>query len=72
MMTDDGLTLRRTWPYPLAVGVRGIVLEVDASTGDVPRMGPLGVALPTPPPVVPTSEPASEPAASDPQPEEGS
>jgi phosphate-selective porin OprO/OprP len=46
MVTDDALTLRRTWPYPLAVAVRGITLDVDVSTGEVLRTGPLGVELP--------------------------
>ena len=46
MATDDAITLRRNWPYPLAVAVRGITLEVDVSTGSVPRMSPLGIELP--------------------------
>jgi len=45
MVTDDALTLRRSWPRPLVVAVRGITLEVDASTGEVLRTGPLGIEL---------------------------
>jgi hypothetical protein len=68
MATDDSITLRRTWPYPLAVAIRGITLEVDTSTGAVLRMGPLGIELPTQPPPEPKPDPnsVSEPSATDP------
>ena len=46
MATDDAFTLRRRWPYPLAMAIRGVTLEVEAATGQVRRMGPLGTALP--------------------------
>jgi hypothetical protein len=64
MATDQAVTLRRSWPYPLAMAVRGITLEVDTSTGSVLRMGPLGIALP--------EAPARPKAPSEPQPAEGS
>ena len=62
MATDEALTLRRRWPYPLAVAVRGITLEVEVATGNVLRMGPLGVELPDlPPPPPPSEKPEPEP-----------
>lgn len=70
MVTNDGITLRRTWPYPLAAAVRGILLEVDASTGNVSRMGPLGVELPNLPPPEPDPQPAASDPAPDPVPDE--
>ena len=56
MATDNAITLRRNWPHPLAVAVRGITLEVDVSTGSVLRMSALGIELPK----LPTSEPEVE------------
>ncbi|MEM6674159.1 MAG: hypothetical protein AAF726_15040 [Planctomycetota bacterium] len=49
MATDEALTMRRTWPHPLAAAVRGITLEVESATGVVRRMGPIGVPLIDPP-----------------------
>ena len=45
-VTDDVLTVRRSWSQPLAVAVRGVTLEVGVPTGEVVRMGPLGLELP--------------------------
>ncbi len=44
-VTDESMSLRRTWDPGLAIGVRGITLEVDAETGEVLRAGPMGLAL---------------------------
>jgi len=41
--SDSGATLRRIWQYPIAIAVRGVTLEVQSSTGEVVRMGTLGV-----------------------------
>jgi len=60
MVTEGAITLRRSWPYPLAVGVRGLTLEVDVSNGDVVRMGPLGIDLPELPPPSPPSPPSPQ------------
>ena len=46
-VTDESVALRRLWPRGLAVGVRGLILEVDASTGRVLRSGPMGQPLPS-------------------------
>ena len=54
--------------FALAVAVRGILFEVDVSTGNVPRMGPLGVELPS----LPSPDPAPEPAESESSPDDGS
>jgi phosphate-selective porin OprO/OprP len=45
-MADEVLGLRRSWPRPLAVAVRGLTLEVDAATGEIVRSAPIGVELP--------------------------
>ncbi len=45
-VTDESVALRRLWPRGLAVGVRGLILEVEASTGRVLRSGPLGQPMP--------------------------
>ena len=53
-VTDKSITLRRVWPRPLAIGVRGLTLEVDPRTGAIVRLGPMGAPLPKasrPPPV---------------------
>ncbi len=44
-VTDESMSIRRTWDPGLAIGVRGITLEVDAETGEVLRAGPMGLAL---------------------------
>ncbi len=44
-VTDESMSLRRTWDPGLAIGVRGITLEVDAETGEVLRAGPMGMEL---------------------------
>jgi len=74
MATEQAITLRRTWPYPLAVAIRGITVEIDATTGDVLRMGPLGIELPKlppPPKPAPEPEPEANPEAGEPQPGQG-
>ncbi len=59
--TDHALTLRRRWPYPLAMAARGFTVEVVAATGEVLRMAPLGIDLPElPPPPAPEPPPAAE------------
>jgi len=45
-VTDESVALRRLWPRGLAIGVRGLILEVDAGTGRVLRSGPMGQPLP--------------------------
>ena len=44
-VTDESMSIRRTWDPGIAIGVRGITLEVDAVTGEVLRAGPMGLAL---------------------------
>jgi hypothetical protein len=34
-VTDESMALRRVWPRPLAIGVRGLFLEVDVKTGNI-------------------------------------
>ena len=41
-MTEDSVSLRRTWPRAMAVGARGLQLEVDKETGVVLSARPLG------------------------------
>jgi hypothetical protein len=45
-VTDESVALRRIWPRGLAIGVRGLILEIDANTGRVLRSGPMGQPLP--------------------------
>ena len=45
-VADDAITVRRRWPTPLALAVRGLTVEVDAESGTVLRSGPLGEPLP--------------------------
>jgi len=45
-ITDDSVTIRRVWQRGLAVGVRGLTLEVDKITGEVLRSGNMGSLLP--------------------------
>ena len=40
-VTDESVALRRIWPRGLAIGVRGLYLEVDATTGDILESGTL-------------------------------
>ncbi|MHC4989737.1 MAG: hypothetical protein ACYTGC_02055 [Planctomycetota bacterium] len=40
-VTDESVALRRVWPRGLAIGVRGLSLEVDATTGDILKSGTL-------------------------------
>ncbi len=42
-VTDNSVSVRRIWPRGLAIGVRGLSMEVDAATGDILRSGPLGL-----------------------------
>jgi hypothetical protein len=42
---DDSVTVRKVWRRPLAIGVRGITMEIDRNTGDILRMGPMGQPL---------------------------
>jgi hypothetical protein len=61
MATDEAVTLRRSWPYPMAVAIRGLTLEVDVATGSIVRMAPLGIELPELPEPDPEPEPEPEP-----------
>ncbi len=45
-ITDDSVTVRRVWQRGLAVGGRGLTLEVDKVSGDVLRSGNMGTLLP--------------------------
>ena len=45
-VTDDSVSIRRIWKRGIAVGVRGLTLEVDTRTGKVVRIGAMGVPLP--------------------------
>jgi hypothetical protein len=45
-ITDDSVTIRRVWQRGLAVGVRGLTLEVDKFTGDILRSGNMGTLRP--------------------------
>ena len=40
-VTDEAITLRKVWPRGLAVGIRGLALQVDTTTGDVLSAEPL-------------------------------
>ena len=44
-VTDESVSIRRIWKRGIAVGVRGLTLEVDWRTGKVVRIGPMGVPL---------------------------
>jgi hypothetical protein len=39
-VTDESVALRRVWSRGLAIGVRGLFLEVDTTTGNVMSAGP--------------------------------
>jgi len=45
-VTDDSITVRRVWHRGLAVGARGLSLEVDKVTGTVLRSGNMGTLIP--------------------------
>jgi hypothetical protein len=45
-VTDDSVTLRRIWKRGLAVGSRGLTLEVDKLTGEILRSGNMGTLMP--------------------------
>jgi hypothetical protein len=45
-VADESSSIRRLWPRGLAVGVRGLSLLVDASTGEILSCGPMGQRLP--------------------------
>jgi len=45
-VTDDSVTVRRIWTRGLAVGARGLTLEVDKFTGDIVRSSHMGTLLP--------------------------
>ena len=45
-ITDDSVTVRRIWQRGLAIGARGLTLEVDKSTGEVLRSGNMGTLIP--------------------------
>ena len=49
-VTDDSVTLRRVWQRGLAIGARGLTLEVDKATGQILRSNNMGTLLPPPPP----------------------
>jgi hypothetical protein len=40
-VTDEAVSIRKIWPRGLAVGVRGLSLEVDAPSGNVLSSRPL-------------------------------
>jgi hypothetical protein len=40
-VTDESVALRRVWPRGMAIGVRGLFLEIDSTTGDVLKSGTL-------------------------------
>ena len=45
-VTDDSVTVRRVWKRGLAVGARGLTLEIDKNTGAILRSGNMGTLLP--------------------------
>jgi hypothetical protein len=45
-ITDDSVTVRRIWQRGLAIGARGLTLEVDKTTGEVLRSGNMGTLIP--------------------------
>ena len=45
-ITDDSITVRRVWQRGLAVGARGLTLEVDKVTGAVLRAANMGSMVP--------------------------
>jgi hypothetical protein len=45
-VTDDSVTVRRIWKRGLAVGARGLTLEVNKDTGEILRSGHMGTLLP--------------------------
>jgi hypothetical protein len=45
-VTDDSVTVRRVWPRGLAVGARGLSLEVDKFSGRVFRSANMGSLIP--------------------------
>ena len=45
-ITDDSVTVRRIWQRGLAIGARGLTLEVDKTTGEVMRSGNMGTLIP--------------------------
>jgi hypothetical protein len=44
-ITDDSVTVRRIWQRGLAIGARGLTLEVDKTTGEVLRSGNMGTLI---------------------------
>jgi hypothetical protein len=44
-VTDDSVTVRRIWKRGLAVGARGLTLEVNKDTGEILRSGHMGTLL---------------------------
>lgn len=53
-VTDDSVTVRRVWQRGLAIGARGLTLEVDKATGQIMRSSNMGrMSLPPP---IPTAE----------------
>lgn len=50
-VTDDSVTVRRVWQRGLAIGARGLTLEVDKATGQIIRSSNMGrMSLPPPTP----------------------
>jgi hypothetical protein len=45
-VTNDSVTVRRIWKRGLAVGGRGLTLEVNKDTGEILRSGHMGTLLP--------------------------
>jgi len=48
-VTEDSMTMRRTFRYPFAIGVRGLTLEINAATGEIIDVWPMGWSPPAPP-----------------------
>ena len=67
-VADDSLTIRQMFNYPIAIGARGITLEVDAGTGEVRSAWRMGQNTGPAPTAVeaPTQEPAGDPDPTDP------
>ncbi len=40
-VTDESVTLRRIWQRGIAIGMRGVTLEVDTANGQIVSFGPL-------------------------------
>ena len=54
-VTDDSVTVRRVWQRGLAIGARGLTLQVDKATGQVLRSSNMGRMRIPPPPLSTTA-----------------